>query len=43
MLEEPQRRNFAPSTIPYYIRTVRDFAVTRPVSSADVIIPLCLA
>ena len=26
MLEELQRRNFAPSTIRYYIRTVRDFA-----------------
>jgi len=27
MLEELQRRNLAPSTIRYYIRTVRDFAV----------------
>jgi site-specific recombinase XerD len=27
MLEELQRRNFANSTIRYYIRTVRDFAV----------------
>lgn len=26
MLEELQRRNFAPSTIRYYIRSVRDFA-----------------
>jgi len=26
MLEELQRRNFAPSTIRYYIRTIRDFA-----------------
>src|SRR5215471_13502924 len=26
MLEELQRRNFSPSTIRYYIRTVRDFA-----------------
>jgi hypothetical protein len=26
MLEDLQRRNFAPSTIRYYIRTVRDFA-----------------
>ena len=26
MLEELQRRNFAPSTIRYYVRTVRDFA-----------------
>ena len=26
MLEEFQRRNFAPSTIRYYIRTIRDFA-----------------
>ena len=26
MLEELQHRNFAPSTIRYYIRTVRDFA-----------------
>src|SRR5262249_60825535 len=26
MLDELQRRNFAPSTIRYYIRTVRDFA-----------------
>jgi len=26
MLEELQRRNFAPSTIRYYVRTIRDFA-----------------
>jgi hypothetical protein len=30
MLEELQRRNFAPSTIRWYIRTVRAFAAHFP-------------